>query len=76
MSGLDHDADRFAAIAEAERHAALEKKAAEDSDSLSILSQNEPDGIHDGLTFPTQEERNTLRHVSDKIPWNAYRTYH
>ncbi|KAJ7225107.1 PTR2-domain-containing protein [Mycena haematopus] len=30
------------------------------------------DGIHDGLVFPTEEERATLRRVSDAIPWNAY----
>ena len=31
------------------------------------------DGIHDGLVFPTEEERATLRRVPDSIPWNAYR---
>ena len=31
------------------------------------------DGIHDGLVFPTEEERATLRRVPDKIPWDAYR---
>ncbi|KAG5637406.1 hypothetical protein H0H81_004664 [Sphagnurus paluster] len=30
------------------------------------------DGIHDGLVFPTEEERLTLRRVADTIPWNAY----
>ncbi|KAG5638605.1 hypothetical protein H0H81_011495 [Sphagnurus paluster] len=30
------------------------------------------DGIHDGLTFPTEEERLTLRRVPDSIPWNVY----
>ncbi|PFH49857.1 hypothetical protein AMATHDRAFT_62389 [Amanita thiersii Skay4041] len=32
----------------------------------------ELDGIHDGLEFPTDEERETLRRVSDSIPWPAY----
>jgi len=32
----------------------------------------EPDGIHDGLEIPTDEERDTLRRVPDKIPWAAY----
>ena len=27
---------------------------------------------NDGLEFPTEEERLTLRRVSDSIPWNAY----
>lgn len=31
------------------------------------------DGIHDGLVFPTDEERATLKRVADKVPWNAYR---
>lgn len=31
------------------------------------------DGIHDGLVFPTDKERETLRRVSDSVPWNAYR---
>ncbi|KAG6865299.1 hypothetical protein C0991_003684 [Blastosporella zonata] len=30
------------------------------------------DGIHDGLVCPTEEEKATLRRVSDTIPWNAY----
>lgn len=31
------------------------------------------DGIHDGLEFPTDEEKLTLKRVSDKLPWAAYR---
>ncbi|KAL0064569.1 hypothetical protein AAF712_008514 [Marasmius tenuissimus] len=30
------------------------------------------DGIHDGLEFPTEEERRTLRRVADSVPWNSY----
>ncbi|KAJ7110640.1 peptide transporter PTR2A, partial [Mycena epipterygia] len=30
------------------------------------------DDVHAGLIFPTEEERATLRRVSDSIPWNAY----
>lgn len=33
----------------------------------------ELDGIHDGLEFPTEEEIEILRRVSDAIPWTAYR---
>ncbi|KAH9478248.1 putative peptide transporter ptr2 [Psilocybe cubensis] len=32
----------------------------------------ELDGIHDGLVFPTEEERATLRRVPDTIPWSSY----
>jgi len=45
------------------------------SDSHShekLDAEYELDGIHDGLVFPTEEERMTLRRVSDFIPWNAY----
>lgn len=75
MAGLDHDAGRFMGLSEAQKdEIALEKKAAAetDADSLSGMSQHAPDGIHDGLTFPTAEERTTLRRVADTIPWNAY----
>ncbi len=33
---------------------------------------HELDGIHDGLEFPTEEEKRTLRRVADTIPWTAY----
>ncbi|KAJ7074724.1 PTR2-domain-containing protein [Mycena amicta] len=35
-------------------------------------NEHEPDGIHDGLIFPTEEERAVLRRVPDHVPWNAY----
>lgn len=74
MSGLDHEADRAAAVATAQQDAAFEKKAMDDAHSVSSVSHDAyvPDGIHDGLTFPTKDERATLRRVSDRIPWNAY----
>lgn len=46
---------------EQEREGLLQKK-----------SDQELDGIHDGLIFPTEDERLTLRRVPDSIPWNAY----
>ncbi|KAF5336761.1 hypothetical protein D9758_016383 [Tetrapyrgos nigripes] len=50
---------------------------AKHSEKISSISEEngetlEFDGIHDGLEFPTDEERVTLRRVSDAIPWNAY----
>lgn len=51
-----------------EKHSSDEMHSSDDkSESLEL------DGIHDGLVFPTEEERATLRRVADKIPWNAYR---
>ena len=32
----------------------------------------ELDDIRDGLEFPTEEERASLRRVPGTIPWNAY----
>jgi POT family proton-dependent oligopeptide transporter len=47
-----------------------------DTDYLEKISEHEPDheldGIHDGLVFPTEEERATLRRVPDTVPWSAY----
>jgi POT family proton-dependent oligopeptide transporter len=45
-----------------------------DTDSLQKNSEDEHelDGIHDGLEFPTEEERATLRRIPDTVPWNAY----
>lgn len=51
------------------------KKQEDEKGSPSVVSSehgHELDGIHDGLEFPTEEERATLRRVSDTIPWNAY----
>jgi len=42
------------------------------SDDQIVSPFYEDDGIHDGLEFPTEEERHTLRRVSDTIPWTAY----
>ena len=33
-----------------------------------LISDQELDGIHDGLIFPTEDERLTLRRVPDSIP--------
>lgn len=42
---------------------------------LGVEITPELDGIHDGLEFPTEEEKATLRRVADTIPWNAYREF-
>ncbi|KAF8805077.1 peptide transporter PTR2A [Phlegmacium glaucopus] len=49
-----------------------DEKVLEHENEKSISSDHELDGIHDSLTFPTEEERATLRRVPDSIPWNAY----
>ena len=54
--------------ADAKKHSSDYSEKHSDIDNL-----HEPDGIHDGLVFPTEEERATLRRVPDSIPWAAYR---
>ncbi len=69
MAGVQVEAD-LAALSH-------DKQQEDEKGSPSVVTSehgHELDGIHDGLEFPTEEERATLRRVSDTIPWNAYRT--
>ncbi|RPD65541.1 oligopeptide transporter [Lentinus tigrinus ALCF2SS1-7] len=70
MAGLQTDKDILAGLAEAERdELELEKKGLASPHSGE---EHELDGIHDGLEFPTQEEKETLRRVPDRLPISAY----
>lgn len=73
MSGIQHDDGALVAISEV-KHAHVDEKRDVESRSTSD-SEPELDGIHDGLEFPTEEEKLTLRRVADTIPWNAYREW-
>lgn len=77
MAGLQTDVDILAGIAHAEKQTGPEKSHTFDSDSSRDHKGDSEarvqDGIHDGLEFPTEEEKKTLRRVADSIPWNAYR---
>ncbi|THU84559.1 peptide transporter PTR2A [Dendrothele bispora CBS 962.96] len=44
----------------------------QDGGSSNKEADDVVDDLHDGLEFPTEEERLTLRRISDKIPWPAY----
>jgi len=71
MAGLQTDADAFVGVAHAEKSRTIDSDASRDHKSdpeAPVL-----DGIHDGLEFPTEEEKKTLRRIADAIPWNAYR---
>lgn len=70
MAAIHHDDNRNAALNQVEH-----PKSEKHTPDFQSLSNSEPelDGIHDGLTFPTEEEILTLKRVSDAIPWNAYR---
>lgn len=79
MAGLQTDPGALAGIAYTEKHSAQKKSHSLNSDH-SHDRKDDPeipvqDGIHDGLEFPTEEERITLRRVADTIPWNAYRKF-
>ncbi|KAJ7738242.1 POT family-domain-containing protein [Mycena maculata] len=68
MAGLSTDVGALAAESEVAQH-----KSEYPSEKSDLESVAEPDdGVHDGLIFPTDEERLTLRRVSDTIPWAAY----
>ncbi|KAJ7134113.1 POT family-domain-containing protein [Mycena filopes] len=71
MAGLQTDVGAVAATGELLKH--HPEKANSDEKSFDGASEElVADGIHDGLVFPTEEEKLTLRRVSDTIPWNAY----
>lgn len=61
------------ALAEAERNEYEYEKTLPLHDDVVSPVVHEVDKIHEGLEFPTEEERRTLRRVSDNIPWSAYR---
>jgi len=69
MAGIEKDGGGIASVPASD----LKKldSAIYESDQSSF--HHELDGIHDGLEFPTEYERQTLRRVPDTLPWNAYR---
>ncbi|KAG7443566.1 peptide transporter PTR2A [Guyanagaster necrorhizus] len=62
MAGIQVEADL----------AALSYVKQQEDEKSTSEHDHELDGVHDGLDFPTEEERATLRRISDTIPWNAY----
>lgn len=77
MAGLEHGvAAEFVAVSDIAKNNYVDEKSGHHVASDDVSSHDfhhELDGIHDGLEFPTDEERATLRRVKDSIPWNAYR---
>ena len=72
MAGQGLDKDILAGLAEAQKdELALEKKGL--AGSLRDDESDEVDDVHAGLEFPTEEEKQTLRRVSDTLPLKAYR---
>lgn len=66
------DRAEFAAAHEAALHKADSKENPNLAASSSSKDEPELDNVHDGLEFPTEEERLTLRRVADSVPWNSY----
>ena len=63
---MEKQADDYS---EAVRDSKLEK-----ADPASSFSHQVDELELAGFVAPTEEEMDTLRHVSDKIKWGAYRT--
>lgn len=71
MAGRAAD-DELVAIAEVKKNEFLDEK----DHGILDGSEQQSDGIHDGLELPTEEELATLRRTTDAIPWNMYRELH
>jgi proton-dependent oligopeptide transporter, POT family len=67
---LNEDARIAAMMTEAEKVNYEDDLKSPKSSDLELEELN--DGIHDGLEFPTEEEKLSLRRIPDAIPWNAY----
>lgn len=64
--------DAMAGLAEAKRNEFEDEKNLSLRDNVTSSVDHDIHYIHEGLEFPTEQERKTLRRVSDRIPWNAY----
>jgi POT family proton-dependent oligopeptide transporter len=71
MAGLQTDSAIVPSLGDAKQleYEYDEKHLTKEVDSTD---DHELDGIHDGLEFPTEHEKRTLRRVADTVPWNAY----
>jgi POT family proton-dependent oligopeptide transporter len=72
MAAVDPGRDFAAGMVETTQNEAEYDKHEKDNHSV-VQAESLHDGIHDGLTFPTDDEVHTLRRVPDSIPWNTYR---
>ncbi|KAJ3568429.1 hypothetical protein NP233_g5723 [Leucocoprinus birnbaumii] len=74
MPAGQQDENAIAAIDEAKHVEAVdhEKRSLESRSGSNAEIEHELDGIHDGLEFPTEKEKRTLRRVADSIPWQVY----
>ncbi|KAF8872957.1 peptide transporter PTR2A [Infundibulicybe gibba] len=76
MATTQHDDVAFVVASGAEKQSIQHDLGKERSSVDKVLPEDsighDLDGIHNGLEFPTEYERATLRRVPDSIPWNAY----
>lgn len=73
MAGLTSPDEDFAALSHTEKVRPEFDDDVKRSESSESEERAANDGVHDGLEFPTEEEKLTLRRISDKLPWAAYR---
>jgi hypothetical protein len=73
MADLTSPGDDFAALSHTEKVRSEFDDDVKRSESSESEEREVNDGVHDGLEFPTGEEKLTLRRISDKLPWAAYR---
>jgi POT family proton-dependent oligopeptide transporter len=69
MAGLQTDDAILAGMHEAKQDEYEINKLGSRS---SQYDEEDDEGVHDGLTLATEEDKLTLRRVADGIPWNAY----
>ncbi|KAF5366602.1 hypothetical protein D9758_008970 [Tetrapyrgos nigripes] len=72
MATVQADIAEIAAIHEVADRELEVKKKYPDLETSSDSEVDDQTDAHHGIEFPTEEERLTLRRVSDKIPWPAY----
>ncbi len=66
MAGLQRDTAIVAGLGEAKAdEAMINEKRTSSEQSVDQDVDHQLDGIHDGLEFPTEEERLSLRRVAD-----------
>ncbi|KAL0577272.1 hypothetical protein V5O48_004700 [Marasmius crinis-equi] len=69
MAGIaQYEAEEIAALSHVKKNEIL----VDQTHSTDVKDSAELDGIYDGLEFPSEEEKATLRRVADRMPWNAY----
>jgi hypothetical protein len=73
MVDLTCAGDNFASLSHTEKVRSEFDDDVKRSESSVAEEREVNDGVHDSLELPTEKEKLTLRRISDKLPWAAYR---